>query len=68
MKIKPEKINLFQASKCYTNQELCEKAGIGMVTLVRVKNGSQKPTLKTIGLLAKALEVSVTDLIVIDEK
>jgi len=63
MKIKIDKLNLFQASKCFTNQELCGKAGIGMVTLVKVKNGTQKPTLKTIGLLAKALEVNVTDLI-----
>lgn len=67
MKIKTEKLNLFQASKCFTNQELCEKAGIGMVTLVKVKNGTQKPTLKTIGLLAKALEVSVSELIETEE-
>lgn len=67
MKIKTEKLSLFQASKCFTNQELCEKAGIGMVTLVKVKNGTQKPTLKTIGLLAKALEVSVSELIETEE-
>lgn len=63
MKIKIDKLNLFQASQCFTNHELCKKADIGMVTLVKVKNGSQKPTLKTIGKIAKALEVDVTELI-----
>lgn len=68
MKIDIEKLNLYQAEKCLSSKELRKKAGIGIATLTKLKNGTQKPTLKTIGLLAKALEVSVTDLIVIDEK
>lgn len=63
MKINIEKLNLYQAEKCFTNQELTKKAGIGAMTLSKLRNGNQSPTLKTIGLLAKALEVSVKDLI-----
>lgn len=61
-------LNIAIAEKCISNIELAKLTGLGEATITRIKKGVQKPTLKTIGLLAKALEVSVTDLIVIDEK
>ena len=64
MKIDIEKLNIAQANKCLTNKELCESAEIGMLTLLGIKNGSRKsPNLKTIGKIAKALNVDVADLL-----
>lgn len=64
MKINTEKLKIAQANKCMTNHDLCRVAKIGHVTLIEIKNGSRKnPNLKTIGKLAKALNVDVTDLL-----
>ena len=64
MKIDIEKLKIAQANKCMTNHDLCRVAKIGHVTLIEIKNGSRKnPNLKTIGKLAKALNVDVTDLL-----
>ncbi len=64
MKIDIEKLNIAQANKCLTNKDLCRVAKVGHVTLIEIKNGSRKsPNLKTIGKLAKALNVDVADLL-----
>jgi len=43
---------------------LAREAGIGRVTLVRLENGEQTPRYKTLGAIAKALKVDVSDLLV----
>ena len=64
MKIDVEKLKIAQANSCLTNKELCENAKIGALTLIEIKNGKRKsPTLKTLGKLAKALNVNVIELI-----
>lgn len=64
MKIDIEKLNIAQANKCLTNKELCKVSDVGYITLLEIKNGSRKnPNLKTIGKLAKALNVDVMELL-----
>ena len=64
MKVDTEKLKIAQANKCMTNHDLCRVAKIGHVTLIEIKNGTRKkPTLKTIGKLAKALNIDVADLL-----
>lgn len=64
MKIDVEKLNIAQANNCLTNKELCKNAEVGYITLIEIKNGKRKsPNLKTLGKLAKALNVNVIELI-----
>ena len=63
MKLDIEKLKIFQAQNCLENKELAEKAGISITSLQRIKNGSTNPRLITIGKLARALSVEVTELI-----
>lgn len=64
MKVDTEKLKIAQANRCMTNHDLCRVAKVGHVTLIEIKNGSRKnPNLKTIGKLAKALNIDVTDLL-----
>ncbi len=64
MKIDAEKLKIAQANSCLSNKELCESAKIGILTLTEIKNGSRKkPTLKTIGKIAQALNVDVAELL-----
>lgn len=64
MKIDIEKLNIAQANSCLTNKELCKNAEVGYITLIEIKNGKRKsPNLKTLGKLAKALNVDVTELL-----
>lgn len=43
---------------------LVREAGIGRVTLVRLEKGEQTPRYKTLGAIARALEVDVSNLLV----
>jgi transcriptional regulator with XRE-family HTH domain len=46
-----------------TQQELAERAGIGLTTLNRIENDHAEPQFRTIRKLAKALSVHPTVLI-----
>ncbi len=46
---------------------LARDAGIGQVTLVRLEKGEQTPRFRTLGAIAKALEVDVSELLVKSE-
>lgn len=63
MKISKTKIELAMAKKCYSASRLAKETNISQVTIARIKNGSQIPRPKTIGLIAKILEVKVEDLL-----
>lgn len=63
MRLNIEKLNIAQATKCFSNIELSRNANVGLQTITEIKQGKRKPTLKTIGKLAKALGVDVTELI-----
>lgn len=46
-----------------TQQELADRAGVGLTTLNRIENDRAEPHFRTIRKLAKALDVEPRDLI-----
>lgn len=63
MKIDKMKLDLAMASKAYSAKELSQKCGVSQVTITRITKGVQKARSRTVGKIAKALEVPVTDII-----
>lgn len=59
-----KKLLLLQANECLSMNELCEKAEISRSTLSKIINSKRNTNPKTIGLLAKALNVEVIELLV----
>lgn len=59
-----KKLLLLQANECLSMNELCKKAEISRSTLSKIINSKRNTNPKTIGLLAKALNVKVTELLV----
>jgi len=67
LKLDIRKLLLLQAKECLNTNELAEKAEMPRITITNIVHGKRNATPKTIGLLAKALNVEVSDLL-IDEK
>lgn len=65
MKVNVNTLNLALARSCMTKKELANKSGVDIVTISRIISKTQKPRPKTIGKIAKALDVPVE--ILIDE-
>jgi transcriptional regulator with XRE-family HTH domain len=63
LEISIQKLKLAQARACLTGNELAVKAELGTGTLQKIFNKQRRPTPKTIGKLAKALNVDVTEII-----
>lgn len=63
LRLNIEKIRLAQARDCLTITELSEKASLGKGTLEKIFNGQRNATPKTIGKLAKALNMDVEQLV-----
>ena len=57
------KVKTAQARACLSIDDLVEKTGLGRATVSKVINGHQKPTPKTAGLIAKVLNVDITEII-----
>lgn len=66
MKLDLKKLEIAMAEKCYTIQELSKISTVGVSTISNIFNRGQQPNLWTIGKLARALKVSVKDLIIND--
>lgn len=58
-----KKLTVAQANACFSINELAEKSGISRRSLSSLIHKESKATVKTIGLLAKALNVDVTEII-----
>lgn len=58
-----ERLRLAQARACLNDTELANKAELGVGTLPKIFNKRRAATPKTIGKLAKALNVDVTEII-----
>lgn len=58
------RIRQFRERAGWTQEELAGRAGIGRVTLSRLESGGHSPRYQTLVALAKALGVSVTDLLI----
>lgn len=63
MKIDKTKINIAMANKEYSAKELSEKCRVSQVTITPLVRGVQTARPTTIGKIAKALGVDVTEII-----
>lgn len=57
-----KKLVLLQAELCLNTNELAQKSNLPRTTISNIVHGKRNASPKTIGLLAKALNVKVTDL------
>lgn len=63
MRIDNKKLALAVSRACINSKELCEKAGIGKQTLINIKSGARTPKPSTIGRIARALHIDVTEIL-----
>ncbi|MGU8770231.1 helix-turn-helix domain-containing protein [Clostridium perfringens] len=63
MNLDLNKLEILQARTCLSTNDLTEMTGLSRATVSRVINGKVKATPKTIGLIAKALNVDVIELL-----
>lgn len=63
MKLSTEKLNLAMARSCLSIGDLCERSGIPRPTLSQVRRGTRNPQPKTIGRIAKALNIDPSELL-----
>lgn len=64
LKVDSRKLVLIRAERGLTVENLAKKAGISYKTLFCIEKNKSKPTPITIGKLAKALDVSLEDLLI----
>lgn len=63
MKLNTNKVRLLQARECLSMNEFTDRTGLGRATVTRALRGKGNVTPKTIGLIAKTLNVDVTEII-----
>ena len=63
MRLSTEKLMLEMANACVTVTELAKFSNVSRQSLTKFLNGKGNPKPATIGMIAKALDVSVEDLI-----
>lgn len=63
LKIDATKLKLAQAKACLSVNELVEKTKLSRSTISKVLNGTANPSTKSAGLIAKALNIDISDLI-----
>lgn len=63
LKLDRRKLDLILAEKCYSLVDLTKKAGVSSALITKVVSGNYTLTTKTLGKIAKALEVKPQDLI-----
>lgn len=63
MKIDNQKLDMLMATQCLTSEMLSKVTGVSQVSIARFRKGTQQPRPATVGKIAKALNVPVTDII-----
>lgn len=63
MKINKQKLQLAMAKKCLNTYELASLAGVSRNSISSYLSGIRNPRTKTLGKIAKVLEVDVTEII-----
>lgn len=63
MRISKEKLDIIMARQQKTITEICVAAGLPRETFKQARNGARNPKPKTIGRIAAALGVDVTEII-----
>jgi DNA-binding XRE family transcriptional regulator len=61
-KINKDKMRMAMAAKCLNTTDLAKLAGVNRQTLYNVTNNKCNTSPKTIGMIAKALDVTVEEL------
>jgi len=67
MRIDNNKLDLIMAEKCLTSKKLSLVTGVSQVSIARFRRGAQEPRPATIGKIAKALEISPMEFIIVKE-
>lgn len=63
MELNLSKVRIYQAKECLTIYELASKSGLAKATITRILSGKKNPSVKSAGLLARALNVDITDIL-----
>jgi transcriptional regulator with XRE-family HTH domain len=63
MNLDLKKLKTAQARACLSVNELAEKSGLKRSTISKITNSVTTPSIKSVGLLARALGVDVTEII-----
>lgn len=63
MNLNLENLKIAMARECLSTNDLVDRSGLGRTTIYKILNKKQKPTPKTVGLIAKTLNVDVLDII-----
>lgn len=63
MKIDFQNLQIAMANACMNKGDLADAAGISRISVSKYFSGKRTPSPKTIGKIAKALDVSVTEII-----
>lgn len=63
MKVDFQKLQIAMANACMNKGELAIAAGISRISISKYFFGQRNPSTKTLGRIAKALNVSVTEII-----
>jgi transcriptional regulator with XRE-family HTH domain len=58
-----DKLREARTRKLMTQQELADKSGVGVTTIVRIERNQVDPQFRNIRKLAKALDIAPTELI-----
>lgn len=67
MKVNKKKLQLAMANACLNMDDLAEVAGVSRVSLTQYISGNTEPRTKTIGKIAKALNVPVESIVDLEE-
>lgn len=63
MKVDFQKLQIAMANACMNKGDLAAAVGISRISISKYFSGQRQPSPKTIGRIAKALNVSVTEII-----
>ncbi len=68
LKLDRRKLDLAMAAKCYNLVDVTKKAGLSTALITKVTSGKYVLTTKTLGKIAKALDVEPVDLVKDEEE
>ena len=66
MKLSKEKLQLVLANECMSMEDFADKVKVSRTSISKYLSGAREPRPKTIGKIAKALDVPVEKLIDLD--
>lgn len=67
MKINKQKLQIAMANKCMSTDDLVRLSGVSRISISKYLSGMRNPRTKTLGKIAKALDVPVEKLIDMEE-